>query len=67
MIEVGNKVLQENGGNVNDVLSGFHRPPFNSVGHLHLHLISPASEMSILSKITYRADTWWFECVSNFV
>lgn len=66
MIEVGKNVLQENGGDFNDVLLGFHRPPFNSVGHLHLHIISPASQMNFLSRLIFKPNTWWFQHVSRF-
>ena len=30
----------------NEVLLGFHRPPHNSVFHLHLHVVYPRSAMS---------------------
>lgn len=65
MKEIGNKILLENGGDINDVLSGFHRPPFNTVGHLHLHIISPASQMSTISRLMFRPNSLWFECVSK--
>jgi diadenosine tetraphosphate (Ap4A) HIT family hydrolase len=36
----------------------FHVPPFNSVDHLHLHVIAPASEMSLFYRvIKYKGDT----------
>lgn len=65
MKEIGNKILLENGGDINDVLSGFHRPPFNTVGHLHLHIISPASQMSTISRLMFRPNSLWFQCVSK--
>lgn len=64
MIDIGKNVLRENGGDVNDILLGFHRPPFNSVGHLHLHIISPASQMTFLSRLIFKPNSWWFEQVS---
>ncbi|XP_018318789.1 histidine triad nucleotide-binding protein 3 [Agrilus planipennis] len=63
LLSEGKRALQENGANVNDLLAGFHWPPFNSVSHMHLHLISPASEMSFLSRIVFRPNTWWFGTV----
>lgn len=29
---------------------GFHWPPFYTIGHMHLHVISPVSSMSFLSR-----------------
>jgi hypothetical protein len=43
---------------------GFHYPPFNSVQHLHLHAISPASSMSFVSRLIFRPGSWWFVSVS---
>lgn len=43
---------------------GFHYPPFNSIQHLHLHAISPASSMSFVSRIIFRPDSLWFVTVS---
>lgn len=68
LIYNGKKVLQDNGGDINDIRIGFHCPPFNSIAHLHLHVISPVSEMSILSRIIFKPNTWWFQSVSiNFI
>lgn len=36
----------------------FHIPPHNSVDHLHLHVLAPASEMNLLSRwIIYKTGT----------
>ncbi|XP_018573539.1 histidine triad nucleotide-binding protein 3 isoform X2 [Anoplophora glabripennis] len=63
LMDNGKKVLRDNGGNVDDIRLGFHCPPFNSVAHLHLHVISPASEMSFLSQVVFKPNTWWFQSV----
>ncbi|XP_017774970.1 PREDICTED: histidine triad nucleotide-binding protein 3-like [Nicrophorus vespilloides] len=60
LIETGKRVLVENGAEVDDLQMGFHWPPFNSISHLHLHLISPASQMGFLSRQIFRPNTWWF-------
>ncbi|KAF5279067.1 hypothetical protein FQA39_LY05745 [Lamprigera yunnana] len=60
LVEVGMRVLEEKGCNLNDVCVGFHIPPFNSISHLHLHLITPASEMNFISRMIFRPNTWWF-------
>uniref|UniRef100_A0A8C7QK38 HIT domain-containing protein n=1 Tax=Oncorhynchus mykiss TaxID=8022 RepID=A0A8C7QK38_ONCMY len=47
MAEMGRAVLQENGiVNPNDIRMGFHRPPYISVPHLHLHVLAPTSEIT---------------------
>mmetsp|Transcript_40993 Transcript_40993/g.60187 ORF Transcript_40993/g.60187 Transcript_40993/m.60187 type:complete len:203 (+) Transcript_40993:51-659(+) len=47
----------------NDYELVFHVPPFNSVDHLHLHVLAPASEMSVWMRYgKYRVGTPW--CVS---
>ncbi|XP_057651378.1 adenosine 5'-monophosphoramidase HINT3-like isoform X2 [Diorhabda carinulata] len=45
MKEIGNRLLELNGGDSKDARLGFHCPPYNTVDHLHLHVISPVSEM----------------------
>lgn len=41
----------------------FHVPPFNSVDHLHLHVLAPASELSLFHRtVKYQYETRW--CVS---
>lgn len=57
---VGLQVLEQVGGDKNDVLMGFHWPPCNSVSHLHLHIISPMSEMGFFSRLTFKPNTFWF-------
>ncbi|XP_057651379.1 adenosine 5'-monophosphoramidase HINT3-like isoform X3 [Diorhabda carinulata] len=61
LIEIGKKVLEENGGTIEDARLGFHLPPFNSINHLHLHVISPMSEMSFFSRLIFKPNTWWFQ------
>jgi diadenosine tetraphosphate (Ap4A) HIT family hydrolase len=43
-----------------DYILCFHVPPFISVGHLHLHVLAPASDMNILYRYgKYRVGTIW--------
>lgn len=60
MVNTGKQVLQNNGGNVDDIRMGFHWPPFHSVSHLHLHVISPQSQMSFLPRGIFKVNSPWF-------
>uniref|UniRef100_A0A8D9BG16 Adenosine 5'-monophosphoramidase HINT3 n=2 Tax=Cacopsylla melanoneura TaxID=428564 RepID=A0A8D9BG16_9HEMI len=60
MLDTGKRLMQEQGIPLDDVRYGFHWPPFYSIGHLHLHVIAPVSEMSFLSKLVFKPNTWWF-------
>ncbi|XP_060776643.1 adenosine 5'-monophosphoramidase HINT3-like [Neoarius graeffei] len=58
LVETGKAVLQKNNvTDLSDVRFGFHWPPFNSVTHLHLHVLAPASQ---ISRFMYRLDSYWF-------
>lgn len=60
MNNVAHKLLQENNGDREDVKIGFHWPPFNSVQHLHLHVIFPESKLNVKGRLVYRSNSWWF-------
>lgn len=60
LVAVGKKVLGEHGADTKDVRMGFHWPPFNSVQHLHLHVISPASQMGFISRQIFKPGSFWF-------
>ncbi|XP_014668585.1 PREDICTED: histidine triad nucleotide-binding protein 3-like [Priapulus caudatus] len=62
MLAVAEKVLEQQGCSKESKnrRMGFHWPPFNVVQHLHLHVIVPATEMSWLSSLIYRPNSWWF-------
>jgi diadenosine tetraphosphate (Ap4A) HIT family hydrolase len=46
-----------------DYLTCFHVPPFNSVDHLHMHVLAPISEMGFLGRMKYWCGMRW--CVSG--
>mmetsp|Transcript_5 Transcript_5/g.13 ORF Transcript_5/g.13 Transcript_5/m.13 type:complete len:241 (+) Transcript_5:106-828(+) len=47
-----------------DYILCFHIPPFNSVDHLHLHVLAPASEMNwVYREIKYKCGARW--CTSD--
>ena len=44
----------------NDYVLCFHIPPFNSVDHLHLHVLAPTSRMAWIHRYgKYRCGTRW--------
>ncbi|KAK6645553.1 hypothetical protein RUM43_001830 [Polyplax serrata] len=60
LMEHGEKIIKERNADLADTRFGFHWPPFNSISHLHLHVISPASAMSLIGKIIFKEGTLWF-------
>lgn len=40
--------------------TGFHWPPFNTVNHLHLHVISPIEKMNVMRKMMFKPSSYWF-------
>jgi diadenosine tetraphosphate (Ap4A) HIT family hydrolase len=43
-----------------DYILVYHVPPFNSVSHLHLHILAPSSEMNpVFRNIKYQPGTLW--------
>lgn len=59
LVEIGKQVIADNSAGV-DMILGFHWPPFNTIGHLHLHAISDLSHMSFLSKMIFKPGSYWF-------
>ncbi|KAK6182085.1 hypothetical protein SNE40_009849 [Patella caerulea] len=57
---VGRKVLEENVGSSENARLGFHWPPFNSIKHLHLHVISQTNEMGFIAGGIFKPNTFWF-------
>lgn len=56
-------VLEEGGCNMNDSLLGFHWPPFNSVKHLHMHGVAPASNIEGFKAFMFKPNSAWFKTV----
>ncbi|XP_071335307.1 adenosine 5'-monophosphoramidase HINT3-like isoform X2 [Trachinotus anak] len=53
MAEMGKAVLREQGiTDMNNISLGFHKPPYISVDHLHLHVLAPSSQ--ILDYMLYK-------------
>lgn len=49
------------------VRTGFHWPPFNSINHLHLHVISPIESMSFVKRMMFKPDSMWFVSVCIYI
>lgn len=56
-------ILERQGLDRTATRTGFHWPPFNTVHHLHLHVISPTSNMSIIKRIMFEPNSYWFVSV----
>ena len=46
------------------IRTGFHWPPFTTVNHLHLHVISPVQTMSFKKNMMFKPNSFWFVSVS---
>ena len=61
MHEIGREVLRQQNGNLDDYRAGYHWPPFLMVKHLHLHVLSPESQLGFLARhVVFRKDSWVF-------
>ncbi|XP_015795263.1 histidine triad nucleotide-binding protein 3 isoform X2 [Tetranychus urticae] len=67
MKDIAINLIRENALDSNDTRLGFHKPPFNSISHLHLHLISPVSNMSFIKKAQFRPGSFWFTELAPFM
>ncbi|KAI1885573.1 hypothetical protein AGOR_G00205190 [Albula goreensis] len=68
MVEMGKTILQNNGiTDLDDIRLGFHWPPFCSVTHLHLHVLAPASQMGLMSRLFYRLNSYWFVTADQLI
>ncbi|EEC45185.1 predicted protein [Phaeodactylum tricornutum CCAP 1055/1] len=51
-----------------DYILCFHIPPFNSVDHIHLHVLAPASRMQMLFRfVKYNVRTRWCTDVDTVI
>lgn len=64
MVATVKVITEQQGLDPISTLTGFHWPPFTTVNHLHLHVISPTENMNFLSRIMFRPDSFWFVSTS---
>jgi len=48
----GVQVLQEQGGDLEKMMTGFHWP-IHTISHLHMHIISPSDNMRLLKRVEF--------------
>lgn len=60
MTSIVDRITEMKGLDAACTLTGFHWPPFNTVHHLHLHVISPTNEINMWQRFMFRPDSFWF-------
>ncbi|KAI4472965.1 hypothetical protein M0802_011715 [Mischocyttarus mexicanus] len=60
MVETVQTVTEQQGLNIESTRTGFYWPPFNTVNHLHLHIISPIENLSFIKQIMFKPGSPWF-------
>ncbi|XP_066584405.1 adenosine 5'-monophosphoramidase HINT3-like [Prorops nasuta] len=60
MLSAIDTLAQKQGFDLENTRTGFTWPPFNSVNHLHLHVISPIENLSLIRRIMFKPDSYWF-------
>jgi hypothetical protein len=58
MVEVASFFLRSFTEGKEDFIFGFHHPPTNSIGHLHMHAIQKPL-FSLKSKLSYSHYLWF--------
>lgn len=61
LVTLGKDFLVQQGGDLKDARLGFHWPPFHSVPHIHMHVISPQAEMRWIARGIFKPQSWWFK------
>ncbi|CAK9303557.1 unnamed protein product [Gordionus sp. m RMFG-2023] len=66
LVDVGFKILQQYNPDKSQIRMGFHKYPFNSIEHMHLHVIYPIKSLKLLQKLEFKPNTPWFTLVYKF-
>lgn len=59
LMEVGKEALGSLGEDAALAQFCFHVPPYNSVDHLHMHVIADAGNMHWLASLKYNVNLWF--------
>nr|XP_033327907.1 histidine triad nucleotide-binding protein 3-like [Megalopta genalis] len=60
IVSIVDTIIERQGLDPGNTRTGFHWPPFNTVNHLHLHVISPIENMSALRRFMFKPNSYWF-------
>ncbi|KAJ2621949.1 hypothetical protein GGI26_003653 [Coemansia sp. RSA 1358] len=60
MYEIGQQALADNGFSGYTARFGFHRPPFNSIHHLHMHCLGLPFKPSRAERMFPKDGSIWF-------
>ncbi|XP_043506316.1 histidine triad nucleotide-binding protein 3-like isoform X1 [Frieseomelitta varia] len=53
-------IAEQQGLDLTVTRTGFHWPPFNTISHLHLHVISPICNINFFKKFIFKPNSYWF-------
>lgn len=71
MADIGRQVLVDCGCDIEGSVLGFHWPPLITIKHLHMHVLSPASQMKWIHRVfVFKKDSYFFsspEYVINYI
>ncbi|KOX74684.1 Histidine triad nucleotide-binding protein 3 [Melipona quadrifasciata] len=56
-------IAEKQGLDLTITRTGFHWPPFNTISHLHLHVISPICNLNLFKKFIFKPNSYWFVSV----
>ncbi|KAJ8686858.1 hypothetical protein QAD02_022652 [Eretmocerus hayati] len=60
MVATVDIIVNQLGLQKDSIRTGFHWPPFTTVNHIHLHLISPVENMSFIKRMMFKPNSSWF-------
>lgn len=66
MLEIGKQLLEERGYKEPNARFGFHRPPFNSINHLHMHCLGMPFKF-MAERMFPKKGSRWFIPAHRFI
>ncbi|KAJ1648258.1 hypothetical protein LPJ64_000414 [Coemansia asiatica] len=67
MQDIGKRLLEEQGFSGDNARFGFHRPPFNSIHHLHMHCLGLPFKPKRAEKMFPKNGSRWFMTTAQLV